>query len=121
MQSATIFSVYMSNVEQSVVKSQASVVNRFLPEKWLFKQYLFDPIKEQVAFHHATAIEHCLSTCDTHLVIFLDIDCIPISELAFTTLADHAEKGVLTRCVHRANHIQNNAHLYTVPFSMAYS
>jgi hypothetical protein len=119
MPSVSVYSIYMNNIEEVVVKRQREVVELFLPDKWNFEQVLFTP-KSGEWFHHATALEECQKRNKADITVFLDIDCIPLSEKAFTTLSDEAVHGTLIGAVQRANHLRNDSHLYIGPFCMAF-
>jgi hypothetical protein len=51
--------------------------------------------------------------------VFLDIDCVPVAEGAIERLLDYADQGELAGSVQRANHIENDNHLYVAPSCMA--
>jgi hypothetical protein len=53
--------------------------------------------------------------------LILDIDCIPLSSYAIEYSFQQAEKNILIGNIQRANHINNNAHLYVSPSSMCFS
>jgi hypothetical protein len=120
MFSASVFSVYMSNIPDEVVAAQNTVVNKFLPPDWEFHQYLHSP-KEFEVRHHAAAIARCIKEAKHDDIILLDIDCVPISSNAFHFLVWGAHSGTLIGAVQRAGHIQNEEHLYVGPFCMAFS
>lgn len=116
---ASIYSVYMRNVNPDVVANQGLVVEKFLPKGWTFNQELYIP-SPQGQFHHATALSLLLARNTNPITIFLDIDCIPLSQEALLFLAEEAGKGTLVGAVQRANHIDNDGHLYVGPFCMAF-
>lgn len=115
---ATVISVYMSNINMAVVHHQERCVTRMLPKDWTFRQYL-QP--SDVAFPHAAGMQTCLDESDNNIVIFLDIDCIPLTRTALPYLAYSAWCGALAGALQRANHINNGGHLYVGPFCMALS
>jgi hypothetical protein len=112
---AVVFSIYMSNVSTEVVRMQRKVVEKFLPKGWDFVQY-------GTTNTHAEALNHIANKISTgELTIFLDIDCVPLTDGAFKFLEMNASAGMLTGLVQRANHKQNDAHLYIGPSCMAFS
>lgn len=111
--SATVISIYMSNVGKDIVDRQYQCVNRLLPKGWTFIQQLTDR-------SHPEALGLSLSLLKDQIVVFLDIDCIPLSKRAFEYLYYHATRGFLTGAIQRANHISNHSHLYIGPFCMAF-
>lgn len=120
MPSVSIYSIYLNNISPEVVNYQKQVVDLLLPEKWEFEQVLHQP-KAGEGFFHATALEECIKKNKSDIIVFLDIDCIPLNQKALTSLVDKAFQGFLTGAVQRANHLQNAAHLYVGPFCMAFS
>jgi hypothetical protein len=54
-------------------------------------------------------------------VLLLDIDCIPLNLDALEYMFERAEKDILVGNVQRANHIQNNKHVYVAPSAMGIS
>lgn len=111
--SVTVISIYMDNISRDVVDYQYKCVSRCLPVGWSFIQYL-----SKVS--HPEALEECLKLVTNDVVIFLDVDCIPLSKRALEYLYHHASRGFLTGAIQRANHISNQAHLYVGPFCMAF-
>lgn len=111
---ATVYSIYMQNVAEKVVAAQREVVERFLPKGWEFVQYKAD------SYSHPAAMTVCVAENKLPLTVFLDIDCIPLTSNALELLAMRAELGMLIGAVQRANHIQNDCHLYVGPFCMAF-
>lgn len=115
-----VFSGYGENITDEVVRNQKSVVEKFLPVNWMFAQQLVKGI-----FNHPNALQSFVDSCnDEDIICLLDIDCIPLSKEAFPILAEDVladnRKG-LAGVIQRANHIQNNKHLYVGPSCMAFS
>src|SRR5271157_3895271 len=119
---ASIYSIYFDNVSPAVVSAQRQCVEAFLPEGWVFYQILHKPEGDQ--FPHAHALEKCVEINEANLTVFLDIDCVPLSRKAFPYLEDKVmqDNGQgLAGIVQRANHLQNDKHLYVGPACMAFS
>ncbi len=114
MKSATIISVYMDNIDPRVVRYQHRCVEHFLPDHWTFRQYRSDE-------SHGSAISRCMRESKDDIVVVLDIDCIPLTPAALPLLMSYAEKGILAGAIQRANHIDNDRHLYVGPFCMSFS
>ena len=75
---ASLYSIFMSNIDPVVVEAQAQVVNKFLPIDWVFEQRQV-PLRR---YAHADAMKDCITHCTTDVIAFLDIDCIPLTSLA---------------------------------------
>lgn len=114
MVTGKVFSVYMNNISGDVVSYQKACVDKFLPTGWVFSQRLVNK-------RHPEALQDCVNEVESGIVVFLDIDCIPLSERGFKYLAERASLGALCGAIQRANHINNNCHLYVGPFCMAFS
>ncbi len=112
--SKTIVSFYMDNIPTELVEMQKAMLDEFaLPE---FKVKQIKTFKS-----HSDSLDEFMKTTDSDIVLFLDIDCVPLHSHALIDLATYAERGELAGCVQRANHIENGNHLYVGPFCMALS
>ena len=105
----TIASFYMDNVNPDVAKAQQRVVEGFcdLP---------LQQIKTDKS--HAQAMDEFMATTQYDTVVFLDIDAIPLVEGAIEILAGLALDGI-AGAPQRANHLDNNGHIYVAPSVMA--
>lgn len=122
---ATIFSIYFSNIPNELIRAQRVCIERLLPKGWTFWQYHYTAGKPEY-YHHAQAMKNCVESIasENDVIMFLDIDCIPLTKTALPFLADQVAIGEgkgLVGVVQRANHIQNNKHLYVGPSCMAFS
>lgn len=120
MTKAAIFSVYMPNVNPEVAAYQEKCVVRCLPEGCRFVQSLYTPPEDDPS-PHASALEKFISENPDPITILLDIDCIPLSTKGIQLLIEYAEQGELAGAIQRANHIDNQGHLYVAPSCMAFS
>lgn len=122
---ASVYSVYFKNINPIVLEYQKKCVEFFLPKDWTFKQVLFSDKETfedgKLVYPHAAALSACVKDNQEDITIFLDIDCIPVNKLAFAMLATGAKEKILVGAIQRANHIQNEDHLYVGPFCMAFS
>jgi hypothetical protein len=110
----SVVSFYMDNVAADVVLSQRAVLERFKPSGFALEQIL-------TARSHGAAIDDFLAHSNCDLLVLLDIDCVPLHAHSLPNLAARAARGAVAGCVQRANHIQNDAHLYVGPFCMAFT
>ena len=116
---ASVYSVYMENIDPLVCEYQAKVMKKFLPVDWVFEQ-----VKTAYRrYAHADQMSALIQKSISDVVVLLDIDCVPLKESALPYLLDHAAlpQGELVGCAQRANHIPNGAHIYAGPFCMAFS
>lgn len=126
MMDPIIFSIFMDNIDPATVEAQAKVMRKFAPN------VKFQQIK--TAYSHDTTMDmlwalNDVDVIDFHkpkerpfdhdIVIFLDIDCVPVSDKAIPYLIERAERGELVGHVQRSNHIDNGEHLFVAPSCMA--
>jgi hypothetical protein len=114
MSGGLIASIYMDNVPAEVVLWQRAVLEALAPPSFEIRQVL-------TQLSHGAALDAVMAESDAELVLFLDIDCVPLTAAAIPALAASAEAGALAGCVQRANHIDNGAHLYVGAFCAAVS
>ncbi len=107
----------MCNISKNMLALQKEVVEKFLPKGWKFEQVLYSDT-------HGHAMQRCTDKNKNDVTAFLDIDCVPLSKQSFRFLFDDSwscAHGALVGCAQRANHIQNNKHIYVGPFCMAFT
>lgn len=123
-----IVSFFMNNIDMKTVGLQKSVVEKYNKSK--VHHYII-----KVDVPHGIAIDyfwtingHKVSVFNEHdipkqldhdLILFMDIDCIPLHESAIDMLIENAAAGKLIGNAQRANHIQNNQHVYAAPSAVA--
>jgi hypothetical protein len=107
-----VVSFYMDNIQIELVAAQRAVVEKFLPEGFTFLQIL-------TAIGHPESLDNFIATSAYDVIIFLDIDCVPINSVALLFLESEATRSKLIGCAQRANHIDNNQHVYVGPFCCA--
>ena len=125
-----IVSFYMDNIDKKTVELQAKVVQKF--NKSQVQHYLI-----KVNAPHGIAIDYfwamngyCPKTLEGQgikqtlnhdVILFLDIDCIPLHENAIDMSLAAAREGILIGNAQRSNHIENNQHVFTAPSATAIS
>lgn len=128
---ACIASYHMPNIDKKTVELQAEVVKKFnrtkLPHISMrgqiphgaFMDYVWNmngvkvndsPIKDQVE-----------QTAEFDIVLFLDIDCLPLNSDAIAYYVYKAFHGKLIGNAQRSGHIKNNNHLFAAPSALAIS
>ena len=124
---ACIASYFMPNIDQKTVELQKKVVEKFNPLKLqhlvikgeiphgMFMDYVWSLNGQSVS---TLKIEKQL---DFDVVLFLDIDCLPVSANAIELYLTTALEGKLIGNAQRSGHIQNNNHLFTAPSALALS
>jgi hypothetical protein len=114
----------MDNINTSVPKAQQLVTTKF--NKSGIKQYVV-----KIDFPHGIGLDYfwALNGVKTarfqnvdipqqlnhDAILFLDIDCIPLSDRAIDYYFDAAYSGNIIGNAQRSNHIQNNQHVFAAP------
>ncbi len=127
---ACIASYFMPNINPKTIELQRRVVKKFNPQKinhlvikgeiqhGLFMDYIWTMNGCEVATLKDAQIKKQL---DVDVILFLDIDCIPVSEHAIEIYLTKALQGSLIGNAQRSGHIQNNNHLFAAPSALAIS
>jgi hypothetical protein len=70
---------------------------------------------------HAQAMDNIMSVTKSEVVLFMDIDCIPLNKHIIPTVIDYALKGHLVGNAQTALHIGDGSHVFVAPSFMALS
>lgn len=110
---------YTANLLPEMIQAQRRVLDQRVPDG-------IEIVQEEYAQQYRDDIESANNRFlnerpDCDLVIFLDVDCVPLTDSAIPRLVDSAMAGRLVGGVQRANHIDNGQHLYVGPFCMAFT
>lgn len=104
---AVIVSFYMQNCPSEFRDYQRQVVQKFNPG--------YQHAQIQYIGEHGAAMNQVLNMAKeqgVNVVLFLDIDAIPLHKDALHYYIKKAADGFLAGNAQRANHIQNNQHVY---------
>ena len=127
---ACIASYFMPNIDKKTVEYQRKVVEKFNPSNiqhimvqgefphGLFMDYIWGLNGISVASLANKKIEKKL---DFDVVLFLDIDCVPVSAHAIESYLTLAAEGSLVGNAQRSGHIQNDNHVFAAPSALALS
>jgi hypothetical protein len=130
MNNACIVSYYMENVDDRTVEYQKAVVNKFnksnLPfyqvkaniRHGFFMDYFWKMNGVDVV---SMSGQNIMQQLDHDVVLFLDIDCIPLNENAIDYYVQEASSGSLIGNAQRSNHIENDQHVFAAPSALAIS
>lgn len=125
---AAIVSYYMDNINPKTVELQGKVV-----EKYNVSQYPHYRIRADLRPGAAMDYVWCLNgvkagvyaeaqiekKIDHDVLVFLDIDAVPLSEEALDILVNKANEGYVVGNIQRSNHIQNDQHVFAAPSLVA--
>lgn len=108
MSNPCIASVFMKNVEQSTLDFQRKVVDKFNTSKIPFYQ-----IYTEVSHGYTmTQLMKMLEQKGHDVILFLDIDCVPLNECAIDYMIKQASSGKIIGDAQRSNHIENDQHVF---------
>jgi hypothetical protein len=127
---AGIFTFFMDNINIKTVNLHAQVVKKFNP-----LGYVHHPIKtdmnhgasmdmvwtmngQKVATFAGATVE---KKFDFDVIMFLDVDCLPLTMDALEYYINAAAAGKLIGNIQRSNHIQNDQHVFAAPNGVAMS
>lgn len=119
MKKSVLVSFFMSNIDKATVELQYSVVEKYNKSK------ITHLMIDCTGLSHGQAMDWFWSQNDLnpnwqfHNVMFLDIDCIPLSPDAIDLYLGLAESGVVVGNAQRSNHIENNQHVFAAPSAVA--
>jgi hypothetical protein len=124
MTNACIVAYFMPNINEKTVELQKRVVDKLNVSKYPFFQFKGE-------MRHPTFIDYFWALnglapdymkdagikqeFDFDVVLFLDIDCIPLSEKAIDFYIERASKDILIGNAQRSNHLQNDKHVFAAP------
>jgi len=126
---AGIFSFFMDNIPKEALEAQKAVVNKFNKSGHQFMQVLTQTrhgISMDAAWHWSNVqvrkeLRMLPKQFDFDVVMFLDIDAIPLNADAIDSYVEQAYNGTLVGNIQRTNHLQNGQHVFVAPSAMALS
>lgn len=130
MANPCIVSFYMKNISPKTVGLQKSVVEKYNPSKVPHYVYIVDvphPVAMDVFWAMNNRPMELLKELpvperyDHDVILFLDIDCIPLSAGAIDLYIQQAVEGKLVGNAQRTNHLQNDQHVFAAPSALAIS
>lgn len=107
-----IATFYMPNISYRVVEAQRRLLQAFSPPDIAIEQVI-------TMEKHGAAMDRFMRTTNYQSILFLDIDCVPVRPRSIEAMFERAERGCLAGAAGRANHIDNNAHLFAAPYCLA--
>ena len=113
-----IVSFFMTNLPIAVPETQHKVVSGLLPGRRDWSVHFYQVL---TFVSHAQACDEFIRDTSFDVYVMLDIDAIPLTPDALTRVIESAARGNLCGIIQRANHKQNNRHLYVGPAVMGVS
>ena len=127
---ACIITFFMDNLNKKTVDLQRQVVNLRNPSAvphYSIKTDLRHGASMDMAWclngiQHPTFKGHNIAKRFDHdIILFLDVDAIPLHNNAIDDIIATAAAGKLVGNIQRSNHIQNNQHVFVAPSCLAIS
>lgn len=127
---AGIFSFFMQNIPNEAVVAQRKVVEKYNKSGYPFLQILTGMrhgFSMDGAWHlngidvRSEFVGKIPKKYDFDVMVFLDIDALPLNDLAIDRYVEEAYNGALVGNIQRTNHIQNGQHTFVAPSAMAIS
>ncbi len=130
MHNACIISFFMKNIDTKTVDLQHRVVDKFNKSKYPHYSILTD-LRHGASMDFAWSMNGITHSTfkemkvekkfDFDIILFLDIDCLPLWDGAIDEYISKASEGRLVGNIQRSNHIQNNEHVFVAPSALALS
>jgi hypothetical protein len=126
---ACIVSFFMGNVNPKTAALQRQVVEKYNVSKYphysIQTNILPGPMMDYIwcmnGIDTKTFKEPIEKKMDHDVILFLDIDAVPLSDRAIDFYVERAAQGRLIGNAQRSNHIQNNQHVFAAPSAVAMS
>ena len=127
---ACIISFFMNNIDMKTCELQHKVVEKFNNSKYPHYAIQTD-LRHGASMDFAwklNGLDHPTfkqaqveKKFDHDIIMFLDIDALPLNDEAIDYFIDAAANGKLIGNIQRSNHIQNNQHVFAAPSAVACS
>lgn len=117
MSNPCIASIFMKNIDPTIVQLQKQVVEKFNKSKIPHYQVL----SEAPPGYTMDKLVDMLEDRGHDAIMFLDIDCLPLNECALEYFFQQAYKGRIIGDAQRSNHIQNNQHIFAAPHNVTFT
>jgi len=114
---ACIISIFMNNIDMKTVEYQQKVVAKFNPRGYQHYSVLTGL---QPGYTMDKLVE--MSRNKGHdVIMFLDVDCIPLEGDVLEYMFNVAEQGELIGDAQRSNHIENDQHIFIAPHNITFT
>lgn len=111
-----IASIFMQNIDQRMVKLQREVVAKYNVSKIPHYSVLTDA---QPGITMDKLVD-MLNDKGHDCIMFLDVDCVPLNDVALDYFFEQANRGKIIGDAQRSNHIENNQHVFCAPHNVTF-
>ncbi|NBR24782.1 MAG: hypothetical protein EBU08_13630 [Micrococcales bacterium] len=112
-----IASIFMNNIDRRIVETQSAVVKKYNKSNVLHYPVLTDGQPGQ----SMDKLVGMLEERGHDAIMFLDIDCLPLSYTSLDYFFQQAYDGKLIGDAQRSNHIQNDQHVFCAPHNITFT
>lgn len=112
-----IASIFMKNIDPKIVQLQQEVVKKY--NKSNIPHY--PVLSEAPPGYTMDKLVTMLEAKEHNVIMFLDIDCVPLNDNALDYFFDKAYNGWVIGDAQRSNHIQNDQHVFAAPHNVTFS
>jgi hypothetical protein len=117
MMKPCIASIFMKNIDPKIVQLQQEVVKKY--NKSNIPHY--PVLSEAPPGYTMDKLVNMLEAREHNVIMFLDIDCVPLNDNALDYFFDKAYNGWVIGDAQRSNHIQNDQHVFAAPHNVTFS
>jgi hypothetical protein len=115
--SPCIASIFMKNIAEQTVGLQQQVVKKF--NKSNIAHY--PVLTEANPGYTMDKLVEMLEKRGHDAIMFLDIDCVPVNDIALDYFFEQAYAGKVIGDAQRSNHIQNDQHVFCAPHNVTFT
>ena len=112
-----IASIFMKNIDQRTAELQSAVVKKF--NKSNIEHY--PVLTEMPPGYTMDKLVDMLEQKGHDAIMFLDIDCVPVNNIALDYFFEQAYAGKVIGDAQRSNHIQNDQHIFAAPHNVTFT
>ncbi len=117
MMKPCIASIFMKNIDPKIVQLQQEVVKKY--NKSNIPHY--PVLSEAPPGYTMDKLVNMLEAREHNVIMFLDIDCVPLNDNALDYFFEQAYAGKVIGDAQRSNHIQNDQHVFAAPHNVTFS
>jgi hypothetical protein len=112
-----IASLFMKNIDERTVRFQTQVVQKFNKSKIAHYPVLTDAPPG----YTMDKLVDMLEEKGHDAIMFLDIDCVPVNNVALDYFFQQAYAGKVIGDAQRSNHIENDQHVFAAPHNVTFT
>ena len=112
-----IATIFMRNISRDTVMAQKSVIEKYNPSN----VPLYHILTESSHGETMTGVVQMMEERGHNAILFLDIDCVPVTLDSIDFMFEQAYAGKLVGDAQRSNHIENNQHVFAGAHNICFS